>query len=87
MGSLDAYVFNSLVSTSLIFATGASDPGGPASGAGDPDLSQRGLGALLAEIHEEWQGRRHLQMSYFQEWWDAQQPTDQEDRNVIGIEH
>ena len=26
------------------------------------------MGALLAEIHEEWQGRRYLDMTEFHEW-------------------
>jgi transposase-like protein len=26
------------------------------------------MGALLAEIHEEWQGRRYLDMADFHEW-------------------
>ncbi len=30
------------------------------------------MGALLAEIHEEWQGRRYLDMDEFFDWADRQ---------------
>lgn len=35
------------------------------------------MGALLAEIHEEWQGRRYLEMSEFYEW-ETEQGTSEE---------
>ena len=34
--------------------------------------AHRLIGALLAEIHEEWQERRYLDMTEFHEWWEAQ---------------
>ncbi len=49
--------------------------------------AERLIGALLAEIHEEWQGRRYLDMSDFHEWWETQQPTDQVEEKVVGIDH
>lgn len=49
--------------------------------------AERLIGALLAEIHEEWQGRRYLDMSDFHEWWEAQQPADQVEEKVVGIDH
>ena|GEM_PF-1873554 len=42
------------------------------------DSVHRLLGALVAENHEEWQGRRHLEMSDFHEWWEDQRPANQE---------
>ncbi len=51
------------------------------------ESAHRLMGALVAEIHEEWQGRRYLDMSDFHEWWEAQQPSDQEGGNVVGIDH
>jgi len=45
------------------------------------------MGALLAEIHEGWQGRRYLDMSDFHEWWAAQLSADHEDEKVVTIEH
>ena len=49
--------------------------------------AHRLIGALLAEIHEEWQGRRYLDMSDFHEWWEAQQPSDRKEDKVVGIDH
>jgi hypothetical protein len=37
-----------------------------------------------AEIHEEWQGRRYLDMSEFHEWWEVRHPADEEGK-VISI--
>lgn len=51
------------------------------------ESAHRLIGALLAEIHEEWQGRRYLDMSDFHEWWEAQQPSDQKEDKVVGIDH
>jgi len=51
------------------------------------DSAERLIGALLAEIHEEWQGRRYLDMSDFHEWWEAQQPSDRKEDKVVGIDH
>ena len=36
------------------------------------------MGALLAEIHEDWQGRRYLNMDDFNEWIADQNNTPQE---------
>ena len=49
--------------------------------------AHRLIGALLAEIHEEWQGRRYLDMSDFHEWREAQQPSDRKEDKVVGIDH
>ena len=49
--------------------------------------AHRLIGALLAEIHEEWQGRRYLDMSDFHEWWEAQQPSDRKEEKVVSIDH
>jgi len=49
--------------------------------------AQRLIGALLAEIHEEWQGRRYLDMSDFHEGWEAQQPSSQKEDKVVGSDH
>jgi len=51
------------------------------------DSAERLIGALLGEIHEEWQGRRYLDMSDFHEWWEAQQPSDRKENKVVGIDH
>ncbi|RMH22281.1 MAG: IS256 family transposase [Gammaproteobacteria bacterium] len=51
------------------------------------DSAERLIGALLAEIHEEWQGRRYLDMSNFHEWWEAQQPSNRKKDKVVGINH
>ena len=42
------------------------------------ESAHRLIGALVAEIHEEWQDRRYLDMSDFHEWWEAQKPANQE---------
>lgn len=39
------------------------------------DSAQRLIGALLAEMNEQWQARRYLDMDQFNEWWEAQQNT------------
>ncbi|RME45128.1 MAG: IS256 family transposase [Chloroflexi bacterium] len=49
--------------------------------------AERLIGALLAEIHEDWQDRRYLDMSVFDEWWEAQQALDQHRDKVVGIDH
>ena len=36
------------------------------------------MGALLAEIHEEWQGRRYLDMADFHEWVAEQSASTEE---------
>ena len=36
------------------------------------------MGALLAEIHEEWQGRRYLDMDDFHEWVTEQSSSTEE---------
>ena len=36
------------------------------------------MGALLAEIHEEWQGRRYLDMTEFHEWVTEQQSVPED---------
>jgi len=36
------------------------------------------MGALLAEIHEEWQGRRYLDMDDFHEWFTEQNSSTEE---------
>jgi len=51
------------------------------------ESAHRLMGALVAEIHEEWQGRRYLDMSDFHEWWEAQQPVDQEQDKGLSIDH
>lgn len=48
--------------------------------------AHRLIGALLAEIHEEWQGRRYLDMSEFHDWQDRAQPG-KEECSVIKIDH
>lgn len=42
------------------------------------DSALRLMGALLAEIHEEWQGRRYLDMADFHEWVDEQASATEE---------
>ena len=42
------------------------------------------IGALLAEFHEEWQGRKYLDMDDYHEW-DAQRKADEKERNVISM--
>jgi len=41
------------------------------------DSALRLMGALLAEIHEEWQGRRYLDMDAFYEWIAEQSPEEE----------
>jgi transposase-like protein len=41
------------------------------------------MGALLAEIHEEWQGRRYLAMDDFHEWLAEQ--SDSTEEAVVSI--
>ena len=47
------------------------------------DSALRLMGALLAEIHEEWQGRRYLDMADFHEWVDEQSSSKEEALVVI----
>jgi len=42
------------------------------------DSALRLMGALLAEIHEEWQGRRYLDMDAFNEWIEEQSSIQEE---------
>lgn len=42
------------------------------------------IGALLAEFHEEWQGRKYLDMADYHEW-NAQRNADEKERNVISM--
>jgi len=49
--------------------------------------AERLIGALLAEIHEDWQDRRYLDMSEFNEWWEAQQASERKTDKVVGIDH
>lgn len=42
------------------------------------DSALRLMGALLAEIHEEWQGRRYLDMDEFHEWLSEQTSSPEE---------
>jgi len=51
------------------------------------ESAHRLIGALVAEIHEEWQDRRYLDMSDFHEWWEAQKPANQEGEKVVSIDH
>lgn len=51
------------------------------------ESAHRLIGALVAEIHEEWQGRRYLDMSDFHEWWEARKPANQEEEKVVSIDH
>jgi len=44
------------------------------------------VGALLAEINEEWQGRRYLDMDDFHEWWEVSRPTH-DGSKVVSIDH
>ena len=46
------------------------------------DSVLRLIGALLAEFHEEWQGRKYLDMDDYHEW-DAQRKADEKERNVV----
>lgn len=48
------------------------------------DSVLRLIGALLAEFHEEWQGRKYLDMDDYHEW-DAQRKADEKERNVISM--
>ena len=45
------------------------------------------IGALLAELHEDWQGRRYLCMEEFHEWWEAKDPTGGEEDKLVNIDH
>ena len=51
------------------------------------ESAHRLIGALVAEIHEEWQGRRYLDMSDFHEWWEAQGLASQEVEKLVSIDH
>lgn len=46
--------------------------------------AHRLMGALLAEIHEDWQGRKYFDMNEFHEW-NAQQQEEKKDKNIIQI--
>ena len=48
------------------------------------DSVLRLIGALLAEFHEEWQGRKYLDMDDYHEW-DAQRKADEKERNGISM--
>ena len=48
------------------------------------DAVLRLIGALLAEFHEEWQGRKYLDMDDYHEW-DAQRKADEKERNGISM--
>jgi len=48
------------------------------------DSVLRLIGALLAEFHEEWQGRKYLDMADYHEW-DAQRKADEKEKNVISM--
>lgn len=47
------------------------------------DSALRLMGALLAEIHEEWQGRRYLDMTAFHEWVAEKNSSSEE--SVVSI--
>ena len=49
--------------------------------------AHRLIGVLLAELHEQWQGQRYLDMSDFHEWWETQKPSDRKKDKVVGIDH
>jgi transposase-like protein len=40
------------------------------------------IGALLAEMNEQWQSKRYLDMDEFNEWWEGQK---KESSNVLDI--
>ena len=42
------------------------------------------IGALLAEFHEEWQGRKYLDMAEYHEW-RAQKLVDEKEKNVVAM--
>ena len=42
------------------------------------------IAALLAEIHEDWQSRKYLDMVDFHEW-NAQRKADQKEENIVAI--
>ena len=42
------------------------------------------IGALLAEFHEEWQGRKYLDMVEYHEW-RAQKLQDEKEKNVVAM--
>jgi transposase-like protein len=46
------------------------------------DSAHRLIGALLAEINEQWQAKRYLDMDEFNEWWEAQQDNQS---NILEI--
>ncbi len=48
--------------------------------------AQRLIGAVLAEIHEQWLTRRYLDMDAFNEWWQQQQEEASRQKKVIGLE-
>ena len=48
------------------------------------DSVLRLIGALLAEFHEEWQGRKYLDMADYHEW-DAQRKADENEKNVVAM--
>ena len=42
------------------------------------------IGALLAEFHEEWQGRKYLDMAEYHEWY-AQRDAREKEKKVVAI--
>ena len=46
------------------------------------DSALRLIGALLAEMNEQWQSKRYLDMDEFHEWWEGQK---KESSNVLEI--
>ena len=48
------------------------------------DSVLRLIGALLAEFHEEWQGRKYLDMADYHEW-DPQRKADENEKNVVAM--
>ena len=45
--------------------------------------AQRLIGANLAEIHEEWQGRRYFDMTEFNEWNEERKTKPEKTIKVI----
>ena len=47
------------------------------------ESAHRMIGANLAEIHEEWQGRRYFDMTEFNEWQEEQKTETEKTMKVI----